>query len=341
MLVQGWSSNLDHTGAPQQNVMLVKEDMDPAFEEWAKHIGIEFGQEILLRKQGKLQPFMRTREQGRIQVPTPVRLAPFVQPEDLNPSSVFLRNLSPMPLPLVVETKLDKDRLGALNLEQTDLIRLRGEVYKYVPANPSDPQIPIKFNINSTAQVQEDPAAEPDKDKLAYRLDHEPLVATAITGEFPSLWVDQGRDVPGWSGMPENEKATRVARPGKGTLIVMSTAAFLNTNYLAGYPPEEVIRGYSENGMPIFGPVIDRGLTFYRNMAEAFIYGEEMVSLRARTGVAPRITEPADSGARTLWFIVCIAGMPLVLLAFAGARAFIIARDREEYEIGLGIREEK
>jgi hypothetical protein len=33
--------------------------------------------------------------------------------------------------------------------------------------------------------------------------------------------------------------------------------------------------------------------------------------------------------------------VPLILLLLAGGRAFVIRRDREEYEVGLGIREAK
>ena len=37
--------------------------------------------------------------------------------------------------------------------------------------------------------------------------------------------------------------------------------------------------------------------------------------------------------------MICIAGVPLILLAFAGVRSFMRTRDRELYEIGLGIRD--
>jgi hypothetical protein len=341
MLVQGWSASLDFSFNPNQNVRLTKEPTDPAFEEWAKHIGVEFGQDMLMRKNGKLQPFAYDRQQQHSLIPTPVRLAPVVEPEDLNAASVFTRGLPAMPLPMVVETKVDNDRIRELELEQTDLIRLRGDVYRYIPENPAMPEVPIKFNLNSIQEVQEDTKASPGKDIRAQKLDHEPLVATVIRGQFPSLWVDDKRQVPGWGGDPESEEATKVLNPGKGTLIVMSTAAFLNTDYLSGYPPNEVVQRNPQTGEVIFGPVIDRGLTFYRNVAEAFIYGDDLVSLRARTGVAPRITGTVDSSTKTMWFIVCVAGVPLLLLLFAGARAFINARDRQEYELALGLGEDK
>ena len=201
-------------------------------------------------------------------------------------------------------------------------------MYKFMPANPAMPEIPLKFNLNSPAEVERDPAASVGKGILAQKLDHDALVATLISGKFPSFWVDEKRKVPGWGGDPEDEDAQPVLNPREGKLLVMTTAAALNVDYLRGYPQDEI--------EPV---VISHGLTFYRNIAEAFIYGDDLVSLRARTGVAPRIVGPIDQGMKTFWFMVCIAGVPLILLAFAGVRSFLRTRDRELYEIGIGIRD--
>jgi hypothetical protein len=46
MLVQGWSANIDFSMSNSDRIYLRKEAMDPAFEEWAKHIGLEFGQDL-------------------------------------------------------------------------------------------------------------------------------------------------------------------------------------------------------------------------------------------------------------------------------------------------------
>lgn len=333
MLVQGWSADLDFSMSPisPDSVRLRKEPLEPAFEEWAKHLGIEFGQDLLLRPNGKLQPYM-IRQDRRGQylelVPGPVRLAPLIEPGDLNSTSVFTRGLAAMPLPLVVESKIDAERIRNLGLEQTELVTLKDDIYRFIPANPVAPEIPLKFNLNSPAEVERDPAATPGKGILAQKLDHDARVATLFSGKFPSFWVDEKRKVPGWSGDPEDNDAQPVLNPRGGKLLVVTTAATLNVNYLRGFPQDEI--------EPV---VINRGITFYRNMAEAFIYGDDLVSLRARTGVAPRIVGPVTQADRTLWFMVCIAGVPLLLMALAGVRSFARTRAREEYEIALGIRD--
>jgi hypothetical protein len=333
MQVQSWSADIDFSGTfnPPSSISLRREDMDPTFEEWAKHIGITFEQSLLMRPNGKLQPYSIQRSQRGQSLelnPTTVRLAPVIEPKDLNAASVFTRGLAAMPLPLVVEEKVDDERIRELELERTDLITLKDDIYRFIPASNDMPSIPIKFNLNSPAEVERDPAAEAGKGILAQRMDHDVLVATLLRGKFPSLWVDEKRKVPGWSGEPGTEDAQPVLNPREGQLLVMSTAATLNVKYLYGYPQDEI--------EPV---VIDRGITFYRNVAEAFIYGDDLVSLRARTGVAPRIVGPVDQSLKTFWFMVCIAGVPLVLLAFAGVRGFMRSRDRELYEIGLGIRD--
>jgi hypothetical protein len=333
MLVQGWSADLDFSmfPVPPVSVSLRKEPMEPAFEEWARHLGIEFGQDLLLRPNGKLQPYIFRQDRRGQQlemVPGPVRLAPLIEPGDLNATSVFTRGLAAMPLPLVIESKIDTERLSSLGLEQTELISLKDDIYRFMPANPVAPEVPLNFNLNSAAEVERDPAATPGKGILAQRLDRDARVATLLSGKFPSFWVDQKRKVPGWNGDPEEQDAQPVLNPREGRLLVMTTAATLNINYLYGYPQQEI--------EPV---VIGRGITFYRNLAEAFIYGDDLVSLRARTGVAPRIVGPVDPGTRTMWFMICIAGMPLLLLAAAGVRSFARTRAREEYEIALGIRD--
>lgn len=333
MLVQGWNADLDFSmfPIPPDSVSLRKVDMEPAFEEWAKHLGIEFGQDLLLRPNGKLQPYVIRQDRRGQQlelIPGPVRLAPVIEPGDLNATSVFTRGLSAMPLPLVIESKIDDERLESLGIEQTELITLKGDVYRFMPANPMAPEVPLNFNLNSAAEVERDPAATPGKGILAQKLDHDARVATLLSGKFPSFWVDEKRKVPGWNGDPEEKDAQPVLNPREGKLLVVTTAATLNINYLYGYPQSEI--------EPV---VIARGITFYRNLAEAFIYGDDLVSLRARTGVAPRIVGSVDPGTRTMWFMICIAGMPLLLLALAGMRSFARTRAREEYEIALGIRD--
>ncbi|MBZ0135553.1 MAG: Gldg family protein [Planctomycetes bacterium] len=333
MLVQGWSAKVDLSMMPRDKIRLSKEPSEPHFDEWLKHVGVTVQQDLLLRPNAKLQGYAIAQDQrGQYLelVPGPARLAPVLEPKDLNSSSVFTRGLSAMPLPLVVETSVDAARISELGLEQTELIRLKDDIYKFLPANPAIPDMPISFDLKSPAEVERNPNGEPGEGILAQRLDHDPLVATLLTGEFPSLWVDEKRKIPGWEGDPEETDAPPVSSKGKGNLLVVGTAATLNIDYLRGYPQKEI--------EPV---VIDRGLTFYRNLSEAFIFGEDLVSLRARTGVAPRIVGPVDDQTKMLWFLICIAGAPAILMGLAGMRTFARTREREEYETGLGIREEK
>ena len=335
LMVQGWSAGVDLTMLPQDRIRLTKEPSEPHFDEWLKHIGITVNQDLLLRPNGKLQGYaIRRDNQGQYLelVPGPARLAPIVEPQDLNPTSVFTRGLSAMPLPLVVETVVDETRIGELELEQTELIRLKEDAYKFLPENPGMPEMPVNFNLKLKAEVEDNAAAQPGEGILAQKLDHDPLVATLLTGQFPSLWVDNGRKIPGWEGDPEETDAPAINNKEKGNLLIVGTAATLNLDYLRGYPQDEI--------EPI---VIDRGLTFYRNVSEAFIYGEDLVSLRARTGVAPRIVGPVDDQEKVLWFLFCIAGAPAILMGMAGLRTLARTREREEYEAALGIpqREEK
>ncbi|MEZ5992247.1 MAG: Gldg family protein [Planctomycetota bacterium] len=333
MLVQGWDAQLELSPLSGDEVKLEPQDMDPAFKEWAQHLGIKFEQDLLLRKNATLQPWQMSIDQGRQRMtpyPSSIKFAPVVEPQDLNQASVFTRGLAAMPLPLVVEETVDDDRLRELGLKKTELIRLKDEVYKFIPANPVMPGVPLNLNLNLPAEVENQPDAKPGEEVGAQKLGHEPLIAALLTGKFPSFWVDDGRKVPGWNGDPTEDDAVPVVNPKEGNLLVMSTAATLNIDYFYGYTEQARQR-----------VVIPRGLNFYRNVSEAFIYGEDLVSLRARTGVAPRIVGPIEDSTKAMWFMICIAGVPVLLLLLTGARSFAHAREREDYEIGLGIRETK
>lgn len=347
MLVQGWSAKIDLTMLPQERVPLSKEPMEPHFEEWLGHIGVTIQQDLLLRPNAKLQPFAIKRNNSGEQylelVPGPARLAPIIQPKDLNPTSVFTRGLAAAPLPLPVEVTVDEARVGELEIEKTELIRLKDDVYRFIPENPSIPEMPVSFDVGSKAEVSDDEIGEPAEGIRAQKLDHDPLIATVLTGEFPSLWVDERRKIPGWNGDPEETDAPPVEKKGRGNLLIVGTAAALNQDYLSGYARNEVVTRDPRTGEMAYGLIINRGLTFYRNVSEAFIYGEDLVSLRARTGVAPRIVGPVDDQSKVLWFLFCIAGVPAILMGLAGFRTLVRTREREEYESALGIpqREEK
>ncbi|MCA8911248.1 MAG: Gldg family protein [Planctomycetes bacterium] len=337
LLVQGWEADLGLMPDSMTNgqAAINKVDIDPTFEEWAKHLGVEFGQDLLLRSNAILQPWQISfdRNTGRQRAslyPSTIKFAPVVEPEDLNQSSVFTRGVAGMPLPFLIEEKVNADRVRELELEQTELIRMKDDVFKFIPEDPTQPKVPLKLNLKSPAEVQVEPKTTPGKDIRAQKLDHDPLIATLLRGQFPSFWVDEGRKVPGWDGQQTTETAMPVLNPQKGNLLVMSSAASLNVNYFTGYSQVEQQK-----------VVIPRGINFYRNTVEAFIYGDDLVSLRARTGVAPRIVGPVEDSTRAMWFMFCIAGAPLLLLMFAGLRSFIRTRERDDYEISLGIRESK
>lgn len=327
MLVQGWSTRLNLSSPMATSVPLIKESSLPHFEEWCEYMGLEFGQDLLLRRNSKLQPFVSVRDPRSGQMlrrdlaPGPLRMAPVIESGDMDAGNVFTRGLESLPMPLIVQTELDRERLAEHGLEVVELIRMREDVYRYLPSNPSFPELPLSLNLNSAAEVESNPSADPAEGILAQRLEDGALVAAIVSGQFPSYWADKSLKVPGWDGDPEEADAPAVLNGSPGNLLVVSTAAPLNVKYLAGYDQTEIQQ-----------TVIPRGITFYRNVAEAFIYGEDLVNLRARTGVAPRIRGPVSNQARVTWYVLCIAAVPLLLMIVAAGRGFVRTRERERYD---------
>lgn len=326
MMVQAWSAELDFGSVPTRgDVSLQKLDMQPHFEEWAAHIGIKFGQDLLLRKNARLSPYHVMRDRAgnptAMPVPTKLKLAPTIAPGDLNGENVLTRGLGGLPMPLPVETVLDESRLGKNGVTVTEIIRMRNDVYRLIPANPSFPTVSVDLDLDSKTSVEQNAQGQPGDKARAQKLGHDPLVAAHFKGKFPSLWADEKRKVPGWEGGDPSEETAPAVSGREGNLIVFSSAGMLNTEYFEGYNRQEI--------QPV---VIARGITLYRNLAENFIYGEDLVNLRARTGVSPRIAGPVDNDVKVLWYFACIAGMPLLLAAFAGVRAYLRVREREEYD---------
>lgn len=331
MMVQGWEANLDMARSMNRDaVMLRKSPSQPHFEDWAAHIGISFGQDLLLRRNAALMPYAtfvnpEDRQTYVMPVRCTLRLAPRVEPDDLNNDSIFTRGLTALALPLVVEAEVNAARQSELGLQMTELIRLGDDVYKYLVPNPTMPSISLDLNLEDGNQVSEDPKATPGKDVLAQRLGRRPLVAAQFRGQFPSLWADEKRKVPGWSSSdPEQQDAQHVFSPKPGTLTIMTTAATLNTDYLAGYADRQAS-----------DEIIPGGLYLYRNLVEAFIYGEDIVALRVRTGVAPRIAARIDDNQRLAWIAYLILSVPLGLMAIAAVRSSMAWRRRREYEASL------
>jgi hypothetical protein len=325
MMVQGWSTNLEISGSFASGVILDKVDTQPHFEEWAKHIGVEFGSELLLRENSRLQPYQVVGGgfQRRVQpIDTAVKLAPIVEPQDLNTDSVFTRGLASLSLPLPVETKVSDERLDALDLQRTDLITLEGGAYRFLPKSQTAPEIPFEFGLQYDSRIENNPDAEVDMESgvLAQRSAEAPAMAVLLSGEFPSFWADEKRKLPGWSGDPEEQDAPAVANRRKGNLLLMSSAGMLNIKYAYGY-------GGNEWG----NVVVPTGIALYRNIAEAFIYGDDLVSLRARTGIAPRIVGPVSDNTRVAWYLACLGGVPLFLALLGAGRGYLRNRERDQY----------
>jgi hypothetical protein len=327
MFPQSWGANLDFTMARgREHVPLTRQDMMPHFKEWTAHLGIEFGQELLLHENAILSPFVRQRDPntGRwfaVQIPSRIKLAPKVQSAGLNTDSILTRGITGMPLPLPVELKLDNDRVSELGLEASEVIRLTGDVYRFLPSNPRFPEVPLDLDLALGRNIEMDPNAEPDDTVRAQRMGHEPLIAVQMRGRFPSLWADQELSVPGWDGDDPSEEAAPPVTSAEGTLIVFSTAGMLNTSVFGGYQNRDI------------GPVVvDTGVALYRNITEGFVYGEDIVGLRTRTGTAPRIQGPVTQDIKVFWFLVTVLGMPFALMVLALGRMYVGIRERADYE---------
>ncbi|MBX3473305.1 MAG: Gldg family protein [Planctomycetes bacterium] len=329
MLYQGWDAKLEVMGRFRDTLALNKNPTTRHFEDWCKFHGIQFGQDALFDKGGSMTPYRRSR-QGSEQQPTNIPLAVVVEPRDLNGDSIYGRWLAGMPLPFPVEIRIDDAELAANKIERQDVIALRDDIYRFIPANPAFPEIPLRVSLDSPAEVEKDPEATPGKDIRFQRTKDPVLVATSLRGTFRSYWDADGRAVPAWARPPAagdpvaGQRAPEVkSRPG--SLLLCSSAGTLNIEYLWGYGYEEAVN-----------VVIPKGSTFFKNMAETHIYGEDLVRLRVRTGVAPRLSGELSEGRRLWWLFVCIGGIPLMLLAAGMVRNLAQARARQDYEAALG-----
>jgi hypothetical protein len=327
MLTQAFKTDLNLTRSMGTSLRLDRVPTEPHFEDWMRHLGIELGNELIMSANAKLRPFVvrgDARSGWRLEHTGNARIAPVIEPGDIDAGNVFTRGLTSLPLPLPVETRLDASRLSELGLKHTELIRLRNDAYRFMPADAQWPSIPLTFDITSQAEVERNPDATPADGILAQRLKDGALIAVRLEGTFPGFWADEGRKVPGWDGDPEELDAQPALNPQPGNLVVVSTSAVLNVLYLDGYPREEANK-----------VIIPLGIRFYRNLSEAFLYGDELVQLRARTGVAPRISGPIDNQTRVLWFVLCIAGVPVILLVAATGIAYARGRERARFEATL------
>lgn len=330
MLYQGWEARLD-LGVRREagQLMLQKSPTEKHFEAWAKARGVEFSQDLLIDKSGSLAPYSRNpRTRGTDLAVTTIPLAASIEARDINGDSVYGRRIAGMPLPFVVALKLDDSKLEAANLQRQDIVSLKDDIYRFIPANPAFPELPLKVNLDQPAEVLNDPEATPGKEIRFHKLAQPAVVATSLRGVFAPYWTGD-RKVPAWAevppqgdplaGQPAPELKART-----GSLVVVGSASTLNIQYLYGYTYDEATK-----------VVIPAGSTFMRNLAEAAIFGEDLISLRVRTGVAPRVAAGYSDSKRLFWLLLCVAGAPLALLMIAAIRMLLQARRRQEYEAAL------
>jgi len=332
MFYQGWETKLNMTGPRRfpERLSLTKVETKTHFVDWAEELGIEFGQDLLLDKGGMLAPYRQSMHGGIDVMPTTLPLAAIVEARDINNDSVFSRRLQGMPLPLPVAVTIDASKVEAAGLERVDIVTLRDDIYRFIPANPSFPEVPLSLSLDSKAEVQQDPAAEPGTEIRAQRVDGLVLIASGLQGTFPSYFARQGRVVPAWESPPPDgdplaghEPPPLKARPG--ARVVCGSAGTLNIEYLPGYG-----LSYAQT------VAIPSGVAYFRNLAEAFIYGEDLVRLRARTGIAPRIGGEVSDQKRMFWLIMCIGGMPLILMLAGLGRALFRARAQQQFDAITG-----
>lgn len=330
MLYQGWEARIEAPmGRFKDNLALNKAPTLKHFEDWCRFHGIEFGQDAIFDKGGSMAPYTRTRA-GVELMPSNVPLAVVVEPGDVNSDSIYGRSLAGMPLPFPVAIKLNDKAIEDAKLERQDVIALKDDVYRFIPANPAFPEIPMRLNMESASEVEIDPAATPGAAIRFQRTTDPVLVATSLRGTFGSFWASGGRKVPAWAnppaeGDPVAGKQPPALKSRPGSLLLCSSAGTLNIDYLWGYEYSEAVN-----------VVIPKGCTFFKNMAETHIYGEDLVRLRVRTGVSPRIAGEVSEGRRLWWLLVCLAGVPVALLMFGVGRNLLQAKARQEYEAAIG-----
>ncbi|MCC6575524.1 MAG: Gldg family protein [Planctomycetes bacterium] len=315
LLYQGWSARFQVMRADVQDIPLQRNASSDAFTKWAEHMGLSFGENFLVHRSGyRLNTFQNSRR-GAVQQPVEMPVAVNVGADDVDRTSVFSRGLSGWPLPFASEVKIDDKRVEALKLQRQDIIRLSGEVYNYAPEAERFASIYRGLGFDS-----------PEVAKRINKLDHAPLMASLLTGLFPSYW--EGKTIPKFEGAPDNDSdvggqpAPAVkTRPGK--LVVCGCAASLNSDYFPTWREKDI------------QPLLNTSVSFYRNLAEAFIYGDELVSLRAKTGAPPRIAGGVKSSDKVTWFLLCIGGVPLALAAVGFLRGIYRNKAREEYLMSL------
>lgn len=331
-------------GKQPTHVTLTKETVNDVVRDWAKSYGVEFSDDLLIHRDGTLKPYTGGQTNAKT-VFTDMTFAVLAQQSDYSQESVFARGLTDMPLPLAVSMEIDESKISSAGLSSDRLLSMKPDgLYKYIPENHRTLQFGLLWSFDDTSDrvvdgevtrhaiVEPDADADPDEHKRLQALGEEALLGLTLTGEFTSFWGGNDDKVPAWTDGrddPFSDKRPLDVTQKPGKLTFLTSAGTLNTEYLQAMfiMDEEGTRAYIQNS-----------LRFYRNFMDASIYGEELVGLRARSGVAPRIrsVEPSD---KTIWYLVCIGGTPLALGLAALLLNLMRASRRREYETALGIRE--
>ncbi|MDC1143088.1 Gldg family protein, partial [Planctomycetota bacterium] len=345
MFHQSWSMQ-PYMKRRSDRITLMKEPVNDHVRDWAKHLGVTFSDDLLMQKDGTLKPFTADRRTGPQVIYSDVSFAVLARQEHFSKESVFARGLTDMPLPLAVRMELDATKADSAGLKVDRLVSIPPQdMYKLIPDNPGFPQVSLLWSFDDTtdqrdknnpdtilhhAVVQPDPDADPDEHIRLQALKDPALLGLTLTGTFNGYWAGRNKVVPNWgdnrqdpySGKPVPSVETK---PGK--LTIVTSAGTLNENYLSA------LQASDKQAMAAY---INNGLRFFRNFMDASIYGEELVGLRARSGIAPRIRS-VESSEKTVWYIVCLGGTPLALALAALLLNFIRSNRRREYEAALGI----
>lgn len=329
LLYQAYSADMRVMRFDSGSIPLRPLASQPHFAEWCRRLGITFESDLLIQKGGYEMRVVRGMGRSEQQLPVSLPLAANVGPEDLNQSSVFARGLAGMPLPFAVEMKIDDAALSAHGLTRQDVIALRGQVFRYVPENRDMPTIPrLGLSLERGPEVEMNPDAKPGQEVRLQRMGQPALIASVLSGTFKSAWEGKDKLVPKWDGAGPDandiggQPAPEVkSKPGR--LMVVSCAATFNSEYFASWRREDV------------NSILRGGIQFYNNVADAGIYGDELVSLRAKSGAAPRIRADYSRGERVTWYALTLAGAPALLLLAGFMRGALRAKTREEYRLKL------
>jgi hypothetical protein len=251
-----------------------------------------------------------------------------VGPEDLEQTSIYARGLSGMPLPFPVELKLDDATLSAQGLTRQDVVRLSGEIFRFIPESPGLPVIPrVGISLDSRAEVELNSEATAGPDIRLQRLGHAPLICSVLSGTFKSAWQGKDKLVPKWADATDTSDIGGQLAPDlkqkPGRLMVVSCAATFNSEYFSSWRQEDI------------DPILQGGLSFYRNFADVGLYGDELVTMRAKTGAAPRIRGDVSQNERITWIVLTLGGAPVLLLVLGFMRGAYRAKLREEYRLKL------